>query len=68
MSCSQEERSPGKLVMMAGLIAALMNIFLVLSLILQEESVVHSLVWVIVPVILLSYLFMPKNHHFQSVA
>jgi hypothetical protein len=41
----------------AGLIAALINVFLVLSLVLQGESVMHSLVWVIVPAILLYYLF-----------
>jgi hypothetical protein len=41
----------------AGLIGALINVFLVLSLVLQGESVMHSLVWVIVPAILLYYLF-----------
>jgi hypothetical protein len=40
-----------------GLIAALMNVFLVLSLVLQGAPVAQSLVWVIVPAILLYYLF-----------
>jgi hypothetical protein len=39
-----------------GLIAALMNVFLVLSLVLQGAPVAQSLVWVIVPAILLYYL------------
>jgi hypothetical protein len=40
-----------------GLIAALMNVFLVLSLVLQGAPVAQSLVWVIVPAILFYYLF-----------
>jgi hypothetical protein len=44
-----------------GLGAALTNVVLVLSALLQGESVVQSLVWLIVPVILLLYLFMPQK-------
>jgi hypothetical protein len=40
-----------------GLIAALMNVFLVLSLVFQGAPVAQSLIWVIVPAILLYYLF-----------
>jgi hypothetical protein len=40
-----------------GLIAALMNVFLVLNLMFLGESIVRSLFWVIVPAILLYYLF-----------
>jgi hypothetical protein len=43
--------------MLKGIIAALMNVLLVLSLVLQGAPLVHSLVWVIVPAILLYYLF-----------
>jgi hypothetical protein len=49
-----------------GFVAALMNTFLVLNLVLQGESVLHSLIWAIVPVILLAYLFMPQGCHFQK--
>jgi hypothetical protein len=44
-----------------GLIAALANGVLVISALLQGESVVQSLVWLIVPAILLVYLFMPQK-------
>ena len=44
-----------------GLVAALINVFLVLSLVLQGLPVIHSLVWIIVPVILLCYLFTPHS-------
>jgi hypothetical protein len=44
-----------------GLIAALANGVLVLSALLQGESVVESLLWLIVPAILLLYLFAPQK-------
>jgi hypothetical protein len=40
-----------------GLIAAVLNILLVVSILLQGESIIRSLVWIIVPVLLLCYLF-----------
>src|SRR5687768_7181764 len=45
----------------AGLVAAVINALLVLSLVMQGEAVVHSLVWTIVPAILLWYLFSPPG-------
>ena len=52
-----------------GLIAALMNVFLVLSLVLQGAPVAQSLVWVIVPAILLYYLSNAQRHslRFQNL-
>jgi hypothetical protein len=44
-----------------GLVAALLNGFLVLSLVVQGEAIVHSLVWAIVPAIVLCYLFAPAG-------
>jgi hypothetical protein len=44
------------------LIAALLNILLVVSILLQGESITRSIVWVIVPVVLLFYLFLPRGH------
>jgi hypothetical protein len=41
----------------AGLIAALINGLLVLGLLIEGEVIVRSLVWAIVPAILLWYLF-----------
>lgn len=45
----------------AGLVAAVINVLLVLSLALQGEAVLNSLVWVIVPAIVLFYLFAPAG-------
>lgn len=44
-----------------GVLAALLNVLLVLSIMLQGESIVRSLIWVIVPTILLCYLFWPQR-------
>jgi len=44
-----------------GLIAALLNILLVVSILLQGESITRSVIWVIVPVALLCYLFLPSR-------
>jgi hypothetical protein len=45
----------------SGLVAAVINGVLVLSLVLQGEAFMHSLVWVIVPAIVLWYLFAPSG-------
>jgi hypothetical protein len=45
----------------AGLVAAVINLILVLSVTLQGEAIMHSLVWAIVPAIVLSYLFAPAG-------
>jgi hypothetical protein len=45
----------------SGLLAAVINGVLVLSLALQGEAVMHSLVWGIVPAIVLLYLFAPAG-------
>jgi hypothetical protein len=52
-----------------GLIAALMNVFLVLNLMFLGESIVRSLFWVIVPVIVLYYLSNAQRHslRFQNL-
>ena len=50
-----------------GLIAALLNILLVVSILLQGESITRSIVWVIVPVALLFYLFLPRGHRLTKV-
>jgi hypothetical protein len=44
-----------------GLFAALLNLLLVLSIVLQGESIWRALLWVAVPIILLCYLFMPQR-------
>lgn len=44
-----------------GLVAALMNGLLVFSVVMQGESIVQSLVWTVVPMILLCYLFSPPG-------
>jgi hypothetical protein len=45
----------------AGLLAAVINLILVLSVVLQGEAIMHSLVWAIVPAIVLFYLFAPAG-------
>jgi hypothetical protein len=47
-----------------GFVAALINGFLVLNVVLQGESVMQSMIWLIVPVILLFYLFLPNVRGF----
>ena len=52
-----------------GVVAALMNVFLVLNLMFLGESIVRSLFWVIVPAILLYYLSNAQRHslRFQNL-
>jgi hypothetical protein len=49
-----------------GLIAALVNIVLVVSILLQGESIMRSVIWIIVPVVLLCYLFLPSRQRLPS--
>jgi len=52
-----------------GVVAALMNVFLVLNLMFLGESIVRSLFWLIVPVIVLYYLSNAQRHslRFQNL-
>jgi hypothetical protein len=49
-----------------GLIAALINGFLVVGVLMQGESVMQSLLWAVVPVILVIYLFAPAGRQLRG--
>jgi hypothetical protein len=49
-----------------GLIAAIVNLLLVLSVMIQGESLIHTLGWSIIPVIMIWYLLTPKGRQMSD--